>query len=89
MKLVINTCVGGFGVNREILKKYNIPKDREKLRTDEKLIQLIESGVNCNTNYSKLEIVNVPSEATDYYIENHSGVEIVLYVFNGKIIFGN
>ena len=89
MKLVVNTCIGGFGVNSEILKKYNIQKDREKIRTDEKLIQLIESGVNCNTNYSKLEVVDIPSEATDYYIENYDGLEIVLYVLNGKIIFGN
>lgn len=89
MKIVVNSCVGGFGVNREILKKYNIQMDREKIRTDEKLIQLIESGVNCNTDFSKLEIVDIPSEATDYYVENHDGLEIVLYVLDGKIIFGN
>lgn len=88
MKLIINSCFGCFAVNVNILKKYGIQTSNEEdLRTNKKLIELIESGVYCNTNYSKLRIVDIPSEATDYYIENYDGVETVLYVLDGKIIF--
>lgn len=89
MKLVINVCYGGFSIKPEIRKKYGLEKcDRwstQDCRTDKKLIELIESGVNCNTEYSKLSVVEIPDEATDYYIEEYDGAESVLYVIDGKI----
>lgn len=88
MKIIINSCFGGFGVNANILKKYDIQmSNKEDLRTNKKLIELIESGVNCDTSYSHLIVEKIPDEATDYYIEEYDGVETVLYVLDGKIIF--
>lgn len=78
----------------EIIEKYGFDKrnpwvyrDGKESRTDEKLIELIESGINCNSRCSKLAVVEIPDEATDYYIEEHDGAESVLYVLNGKIRF--
>lgn len=92
MKLVINTCYGGFKIKREIITKYGFDKRclidynyENELRTDKKLIELIESGIDCNGMCSKLAVVEIPNEATDYYIEECDGAENVLYVLNGKI----
>ena len=88
MKIVINTCYGGFRIKPEIVKKYGF--DNQQLfdyRTDEKLIKLIESGVDCAGMCSELSVVEIPDEATDYHITDYDGAESVLYVLNGKIHF--
>lgn len=84
MKIVINVCYGGFSIKDEIVseygfKKYTTPRD------DEKLIILIESGIDCNDDCSKLKVVDIPDNATDYYINEYDGLEDVLYVIDGKI----
>ena len=86
MKLVINTDFGGFGINREIAKKYGFDK-RDVPRTDKELIELIESGIDCNDDCSELSVVEIPDETTDYYINDYDGAESVLYVVDGKIHF--
>ena len=89
MKLVINTCFGGFRVKPEIRKKYGLEKCdpwySEDYHTDKKLIELIESGINCSDDCSELSVVEIPDEATDYYIVEYDGAESVLYVIDGKI----
>ena len=92
MKLVINTCYGGFGIKPEIVKEYGFDKRalldyryEKESRTDKKLIELIESGIDCNSECSELAVVEIPDEATDYYIEEYDGAENVLYVLDGKI----
>lgn len=89
MKLVINRCFGGFSVKPEIRKKYGLENcDRwnsEDCHTNKKLIELIESGIDCNDTCSKLQIVEIPDEATDYYVKAYDGAESVLYVIDGKI----
>ena len=83
MKLVINTCFGGFGIKPEIVEKYSL--DKYNIRTDKKLIELIESGIDCNGKHARLTVVEIPDEATDYAIEEYDGAESVLYVLDGKI----
>lgn len=84
MKLVINTCFGGFGINPSIAGKYGFDEYSES-RTNKKLIELIEHGVDCNGSCSELKVVDIPDEATDYKIIDYDGSEDVLYVINGKI----
>lgn len=89
MKLVINTCYGGFRINPEIAKKYGFNKRDsvycDGIRTNKKLIELIESGIDCNGMCSQLAVVEIPDEATDYCIEEYDGEEYILYVIDGKI----
>ena len=87
MKLVINKCFGGFSVNDNIVKMLNLESryDLEDDRTNAKLIELIESGVDVNTKYSNLTVVEIPDDATDYMINEYDGFENVLYVLDGKI----
>ena len=87
MKIVINECFGGFAVNDNIVKILNLESryDLEDDRTNAKLIELIESGVNVNDDYSDLVVVEIPDDATDYTIEEYDGWETILYVLDGKI----
>ena len=90
MKLVINASYGGFSIKPEIINEYGFDQPNSLYynkddRTNEKLIELIESGIDCSDEYSDLAVVEIPDEATDYYINEYDGAESVLYVVNGKI----
>lgn len=87
MKIVINKCFGGFSVNDNIVKTLNLESryDLEDDRTNAKLIELIESGVNVNGEFSDLVVIEIPDDATDYIIEEYDGYESILYVLDGKI----
>lgn len=88
MKIVINKCFGGFGVNDNVIEKLNIESvyyDLENNRTHAGLIELIESGMDVDTKYSNLVVVEIPDDATDYMINEYDGYENVLYVLDGKI----
>lgn len=86
MKIIINSCVGGFSINNILCQQYGFKKYGES-RTNKKLIELIESGIYCSGECADLRIVEIPDEATDYYIDNYDGLERVLYVIDGKINF--
>lgn len=87
MKLVINKCFGGFSVNDNIVKVLNLESryDLEDDRTNAKLIELIESGEDVNSEYSDLVVVEIPDDATDYKINEYDGYETVYFVLDGKI----
>lgn len=87
MKIVINRCFGGFSVNDDIVKMLNLESryDLEDDRTNVKLIELIESGVNVSDFISDLVVVEIPDDATDYIINEYDGYETVYYVLDGKI----
>lgn len=85
MKIVINKCYGGFGVSEEGLKMLNLKNDWDVDRTDERLIELVESGVDVNGFCAKLEVVEIPDEATDWEISEYDGYEEIIYVVNGKL----
>lgn len=86
MKLVVNNCFGGFGINQEVIDKYELDEMYlESHRDDAKLIEIIESGVNCDDDCSKLEIVEILDDATDYAIMNYDGKEYIVYTINGKL----
>ena len=84
MKMVINACFGGWSINPEIADKYGFDRYDEDI-TNEKLIELIESGVDCSDEYSKLVVVEIPDNATDHRIYDHDGCDVVIYVVDGKI----
>jgi hypothetical protein len=76
-KILVNTSFGGFGLKDE----YNDYAGRE----DEKLIALVEQGVDIGDDFADIGIAEVPDNATDYVIEEYDGKETVLYVVDGKI----
>ena len=84
MKLVINNCYGGFGIKKSIAKKYGFNRYAEK-RDNPKLINLIESGVDCSDDCAELVVVDIPDNATDYELDEYDGCESIIYVVDGKI----
>lgn len=95
MKIAINKCYGGFSLSEFACEKlgcgpFDFSYCYDKLsRTDEKLIDLIETygPEKCNrTSFSNaITIVEIPDEATDWEIVEYDGFETVTYVVDGKI----
>lgn len=85
MKLVINTCYGGFGINKKWEAENCEENCKEDCRECAKLIRAIEERENVNDDFSKLAVVDFPDEATDYEIQEYDGIESLLYVLDGKI----
>jgi len=91
MKIVINACYGGFGLSDEayhfFAEKLNDEWINEfDLRTNPLFIQKVEENSYWVSNdYSKLRVVEIPDEATDWAIDEYDGLERVMYVLNGKI----
>jgi len=79
-KVVINCCYGGFGINEAALKVLRI-KDYDRynknFRSNSDLINLIESGFDCNSDYSRLKIVEVPDDI-EWYIHEYDGLESII-----------
>ena len=78
-KVVINSCHGGFDINEEAMKKLGIDRfDRydNEFRSNPDLINLIESGFDCNSDYSRLKIVEVPDDI-EWYIHEYDGRESI------------
>ena len=85
MKLIINTCYGGFGINNK-WEAENCEKDcNGDCRECAKLIRAIKGKENVNDDFSELAVVEFPDEATDYELLEYGGIESVLYVLDGKI----
>lgn len=84
MKYVINNCFGGFSIKKSIAEEYGFDRYREA-RDNKKLINLIESGINCNGTFANLVVVTIPDDATDFELNNYDGYETIICVVNGKI----
>lgn len=88
MKLVVNKCYGGFSFSDFAIKELNLDYASQCIdRDDPALIALIEKygSKKCSSQWSNLEIVEIPDEATDYRINEYDGYENVIYVQNGLI----
>lgn len=71
MKVVINCCHGGYGVNPEYVDQCN-PEDREDLKLIE-LIETLGSG-ELSDSYACLEVEDIP-DGCSYHIDDHAGCE--------------
>lgn len=87
MKIVINTCYGGFSITNEAAKLlgYKDGYAWDIDRTNPNLVKLVEAGAPVGGAFSKLEVVEIPDEATDWAINEYDGLEEVIYVLDGKI----
>jgi hypothetical protein len=83
MKIVINTCHGGFGLSKEALALYNeragtaIKYEDDIKRNDLILIEIVEQlGEAANGGFAKLKVVKIPDDV-QWQIEEYDGVEWV------------
>ena len=86
MKIIINDCFGGFGVREDVLEKFGLSGAKEEtIRFDPNLIALVESGEDINDDYSDLAVVEIPDNATDWFIDEYDGSEQIIYVVDGRL----
>ena len=85
MKVVINSCHGGFGLSEAAQARYKELAgitdsnwyDRDIARDDPYLIQVInELGEQANNRFCTLKIVEVPADV-EWTIEEYDGLEWV------------
>ena len=83
MKVVINSCYGGFSLSdkaldmyKQLSNKYEI-YDFELDRTDPVLIQIVETlGAEANGRFAKLRIIEIPDDV-EWEITEYDGNESV------------
>ena len=85
-RIVINTKHGGFGLSEQASRLFaqrtgiankELWTDRDIARDDPVLVAIVrELGVDADTRYAKLKIVEVPYEV-EWQIEEYDGVEWV------------
>lgn len=92
MKFVLNKCYGGFRLSEkardELKSKLNSEEffDWELARNNEALVEVVEKlGSEASSSLSKLVVVTIPDENTDYKIDDYDGIETIIYVLNGKL----
>jgi len=93
MKIVINDCYGGFGLSEEAeelyVQKKNIsgPLRGDILRNDSVLVEVVETlGDKASGIYSKLKVVEIPDDVTDWRIEEYDGWE---HIAEGRKWYGS
>jgi hypothetical protein len=81
MKVVINSCYGGFDLSHEAEMYYAKLKGIDEgtywsiERNDPFLVQVVEKlGRKANTEYSYLKVVEIPDDV-EWEIEEHGGKE--------------
>lgn len=89
MKIVINTCYGGFALSDDMLKELGTDKVFTHDRTDPKLIEIVEAKPNNRVedddNCTELRVITLPDDVTDFIITNYDGNEKIVFVRNGKL----
>jgi len=83
MKVVINTCFGGFSLSPEGLAKYNAAsgKDVEYYfdieRDDPVLVELVEADPKgMQGKFAQLKVVEIPDNIA-WYVKDYDGAEHV------------
>jgi len=87
MKIVINTCYGGFGLSDEAVDKYaelkGIPNDgsyryiNDIERDDPILVHVVEElGEKANGLYAELNIINIPNDVV-WHVDEYDGMESI------------
>jgi len=88
MKIVINSCYGGFGLSDFAVEALGLESRFDFIdRIDHRLIKLIEDygAEKVGDDYSALTVAIVPDAATDWTIEEYDGLESIIYVLDGKL----
>lgn len=85
MKIAINCCFGGWDLKDAAWAAY----EDYKLRAANELISYIEEHEaeldKIQYDHSRIRVVTIPDDATDWLITDDDGMETLYYVVDGKI----
>lgn len=84
MKFVLSKSFGGFDLSNWAKEQVGCS---EPEHYDPKLIALIEEygSAKCSGEGSRLEVIEIPDNTTDYDFDEYDGWETIIYVVNGKL----
>lgn len=86
MFITINRCYGGFELPQVIWKALELNRfdSSIEVRTNTYLVDYVlrHGYKNMGTD---LQVVEIPDNATDWMLNEHDGLESILYVVDGKI----
>ena len=90
MEIVINRCWGGYSLSEEACAMLGVTNhyafDEKEERTNPRLVDCVRTlGKRASGAAANLMIVELPSETTDWEIDEYDGAERVIYVVDGKI----
>ena len=89
MKIILNSCWGGFSFSPLALRMAGYSTDRVydgDLRTDPNMIAAVEFlGKNASGYCAALRVVEIPDTATDWEVNDYDGMETIIYVVDGKL----
>ena len=87
MKIVINTCYGGFSLSNEAVEFFGVNSPYADIdRQNSLLIEKVEEDPDwISGTYARLRVIEIPEDITDFEIDNYDGLETVTYVLAGKI----
>ena len=85
MKLVVNKRYTGFEVSKEVVKALNLRDEYDFVERDnETLIKMVEKGCGSGLQ-AELVVIEIPDNATDWFVNNYDGWEVVYYALDGVI----
>ena len=89
MKIILNSCWGGFSFSPLALRMAGYSTDRAydtDLRTDPYMIASVELlGKDASGYCAALRIVEIPDTVTDWEVNDYDGMETLIYVVDGKL----
>ena len=87
MKIVINTCYGGFSLSSKCAAAFGPDFDEDEIeRNDERLVEIVERDPKKASGHcADHKVVEIPDTATDWEIDEYDGFESIIYVVDGKI----
>lgn len=89
MKIVVNRSYGGFELPKVFCEQYpdEFPDTYSDIdRTDPRLVEWVEKNPEGRRfECTELEVVEIPSEATVWWVDEYGGYESVTYVVDGRL----
>lgn len=90
MEIVLNRNYSSFSISNFAKEKLGLDTtypDKEEIRTDETLIDLIKKygSAKISSGFAHLRVYDLPEDMTDYMIQEYDGLETLYYVKDGKI----
>ena len=87
MKVIINTCFGGYGIDEALAAGLGYSAYDWDTRTDPQVIAAVEADADAaaRDDCAELEVAEIPDTVTDWDIQDYDGYETLIYVVDGKI----
>ena len=86
MFIIINKCYGGFHIPDPLCVEYGLSRYDDMDRDDPRLVEFVrEHGGDYREGSSRLWLVEIPADATDWELDEYDGFERVTYVVGGKL----